>query len=124
MKLRNAVCALVAVLLLVVTGLAQAADPTPAPDSKPQPGVPKGELLKFTFDKSKVFPGTTLDYWLYIPAQYRPDHPACVFVMQDGVRWEAPVVFDNLIHKKEMPITIAVFITPGVVKAADGNIAL
>jgi len=44
--------------------------------------------------------------------------------MQDGIRWEAPTVFDNLINKKEIPITIGVFISPGVVKAADGNVAL
>ena len=31
----------------------------------------------------------------------------------------APVVFDNLIHKKEMPVTIGIFINPGVLPAAD-----
>src|SRR5215813_5389720 len=124
MKLRNGVFSLVVVFCVGLAAFAQTPDPTPGPDSKPQPSVPKGELLKFTFDKSKIFPGTTRDYWIYIPIQYKPDHPACVFVMQDGVRWEAPIVFDNLIHKKEMPITIGVFISPGVVKAVDGNIAL
>jgi len=42
-------------------------------------------------------------------------------VFQDGVRhylnedgeFRVPVVFDNLIHAKEMPVTIAVFIDPG-----------
>ena len=96
----------------------------PGPDSKPQPGVPKGEVIKLSFDKSKIFPDTIRDYWIYVPAQYKPDKPACVFVMQDGIRWEAPTVFDNLINKKEIPITIGVFISPGVVKAADGNVAL
>jgi gluconolactonase len=96
----------------------------PGPDSKPQPGVPKGEVLKFTFDSSKVFPGTTRDYWVYVPAQYKSETPACVYVQQDGIRFEAPTVFDNLIHKKEMPITIGVFVAPGIVKAADGNTAL
>ncbi len=87
------------------------------PDSQVQPGVPKGEVLKFTFENSKIFPGTWREYWVYIPAQYKPDSPACVYVNQDGVQWEAPIVFDNLIHKKEMPITIGVFVRPGVVKA-------
>src|SRR5467141_4039977 len=96
----------------------------PGPDSKPQPGVPKGEVLKFTFDKSKIFPGTTRNYWIYVPAQYKPDKPACVFVCQDGIRYEAPTVFDNLVNKNEMPVTIGVFIAPGVVKAADANAAL
>ena len=81
----------------------------PGPDSKPQPGVPKGEVLKFTFDKSKIFPGTVRDYWVYVPAQYKTDKPACVYVQQDGIRFEAPIVFDNLIHKGEMPVTIGIF---------------
>ncbi len=89
------------------------------PDSQVQPNVPKGEVLKFTFENSKIFPGTWREYWVYIPAQYKPDQPACVYVNQDGVQWEAPVVFDNLIHKKEMPITIGVFVRPGIVKAPD-----
>jgi len=94
------------------------------PDSKPQPGVPKGEVIKLNFDKSKIFPDTARDYWIYIPAQYNPDKPACVFICQDGIRWEAPTVFDNLIYKKEIPITIGVFVAPGVVKTANANGAL
>src|SRR5262249_56540274 len=93
----------------------------PGPDSKPQAGVPKGEVLKFTFDKSKIFPGTTRDYWVYIPAQYKPDTPACVYIQQDGVRFEAPTVFDNLIQNKEVPVMIGVFVAPGVVKTTDSN---
>ena len=45
-------------------------DYVPGPDSKPQDGVPKGEVLKFTFENSKIFPGTTRDYWVYVPRQY------------------------------------------------------
>jgi len=61
---------------------------------------------------------------IYVPAQYTPDKPACVYVNQDGVQWQAPVVFDNLIHKKEMPVTIGVFVMHGRVAAADANAAL
>jgi sugar lactone lactonase YvrE/poly(3-hydroxybutyrate) depolymerase len=86
--------------------------------------VPKGEVLKFTFDHSKIFPGTVRDYWVYVPAQYTPDQPACVYVNQDGVQWQAPAVFDSLIAKKEMPVTIGVFVMHGRVKAADTNSAL
>ena len=46
-------------------------------------------------------------------------------VFQDGGRYvnaeqefRVPVVFDNLIHKKEMPVTIGIFINPG--HAGDG----
>src|SRR5215218_10966988 len=88
------------------------------------PGTPKGEVLKFTFDHSKIFPGTWREYWVYVPAQYKPDKPACVYVNQDGIQWKAPIVFDNLIHNKEMPVTIGVFVTPGNVLADSNNIAI
>jgi sugar lactone lactonase YvrE/enterochelin esterase-like enzyme len=94
------------------------------PDSQEQPGVPKGEVLKFSFESSKIFPGAWREYWVYVPAQYTPDKPACVYVNQDGVQWNAPVVFDNLIHKKEMPVTIGVFVMHGRVRSANAESAL
>ncbi|HKX28705.1 MAG TPA: SMP-30/gluconolactonase/LRE family protein [Blastocatellia bacterium] len=99
-------------------------DYQPGPDSKPQPDVPKGEVLKFSFEQSKIFPGTVRDYWVYVPAQYTADKPACVYVNQDGVQYEAPTVFDNLIHKKQMPVTIGIFVMHGRVKAADEKTGL
>lgn len=90
-----------------------------AQDNKPAP--PKGDVFKYSFDKSKLFPGTTRDVLVYVPKQYDPSQPACVHVNQDGVQFNAPQVFDQLIHSGEMPVTIGVFITPGVVKAADNN---
>ncbi|MGI8635803.1 MAG: SMP-30/gluconolactonase/LRE family protein [Segetibacter sp.] len=94
------------------------------PASIAQPGVPKGEVLKLSFSNSKIFPGTSRDYWIYIPAQYKADKPACVYVNQDGIQWKAPTVFDNLINAKEMPVTIGVFVNPGIVKAVDTSKAL
>ncbi len=88
------------------------------------PGVPKGEVLKFVFDQSKIFPGTWREYWVYIPAQYRPETPSCVYVNQDGIQWKAPTVLDNLIYSKEMPVTIGVFVSPGRVPASDTATAL
>ena len=87
------------------------------PASEEQAGVPKGEILKFTFTNSRIFPGTTREISIYIPAQYKADKPACVYVNQDGIQWKAPTVFDNLIAKNEMPVTIGVFILPGRVLA-------
>jgi len=87
-------------------------------------GVPKGELIHCRWDHSAIFPGTQREYWIYIPAQYRPERPACVYVNQDGIQWKAPTVFDNLIASGEMPITIGVFVQPGRVVAADGKTAL
>lgn len=80
---------------------------------------PKGEVFKYTFDQSKIFPGTTREVSIYVPAQYDPAKPACLYVNQDGVQYNAPAVFDDLIHKKEMPVTIGVFVTPGIVKATS-----
>ena len=93
-------------------------------DSQPHDGVPKGELIKFQFDQSKIFPGTTRDVTIYVPKQYDPAKPACVYVNQDGVQWNAPTVFDNLIAKNELPVIVGVFVMHGRVKAADGEKAL
>jgi sugar lactone lactonase YvrE/enterochelin esterase-like enzyme len=90
-------------------------------DEPKQPAVPKGEVTKYTFDKSKIFPGTVRTYWVYVPKQYDPAKPACLYVNQDGVQFNAPAVFDKLIHAKEMPVTIGVFVTPGVVPAVSKN---
>ncbi|WP_020533111.1 SMP-30/gluconolactonase/LRE family protein [Flexithrix dorotheae] len=113
------------ILFLLVFGevIAQSGSETyPAdPASKVQEGVPQGEILEFTFDQSEIFPGTTREISVYIPSQYKADKPACVHVNQDGIKWNAPTVFDNLIHQKEMPVTIGVFITPGKVLAQNGD---
>jgi sugar lactone lactonase YvrE/enterochelin esterase-like enzyme len=99
-------------------------DYAPHPDSLVQPGVPSGELIKLTFAASKIFPGTTRSVTIYVPKQYDATKPACVYVNQDGVQNNAPVVFDNLIAKGEMPVTVGVFVTPGVVKSATPDTAL
>lgn len=94
------------------------------PDSMVQSGVPKGTVTKHSWT-STIFPGTVRDYWIYVPAQYDGKSPACLMVFQDGGSYvnpngdfRVPTVFDNLIHKKEMPVTIGLFISPGVVPAA------
>jgi enterochelin esterase-like enzyme/sugar lactone lactonase YvrE len=108
--------------LLAMTALARAMDDyKPGPDSFPHAGVPQGEVAKYTFDHSRIFPGTTRNYWIYIPRQYDPAKPACLYVGQDGVQFKAPVVFDNLIARHEMPVTIGVFIMHGRVKAESSD---
>ncbi len=114
-------------LLAVFAVLAQASKASPddqyvpGPDSKEQPGVPKGTITKHSWDKSRIFPDTTREYWVYVPAQYKKGEPAAVFVCQDGISYQAPVVFDNLIHKKEMPVTIGIFIKPGTKIVKEGE---
>lgn len=112
-------------ILLAVTALPAAEPDYPqSEDSKPHADVPKGELIKFDFAESKIFPGTTREVTIYVPKQYDGTKPACLYVNQDGMQWNAPVVFDNLIAKGDIPVTIGVFIRPGVVKALDGSKAL
>jgi gluconolactonase len=79
--------------------------------------APQGEVTKYTFEKSKIFPGTVRDYWVYVPKQYDPAKPACLHVNQDGVQFNAPQVFDQLIHAGEMPVVIGVFVMHGRVKS-------
>ena len=93
----------------------------PGPDSKPQPGVPKGKTWSFQFTDSKIFPGTSRHITVYVPAQYKGDKPACVYVGLDGLGFDVPVVFDNLIHKGEMPVTIAVGVSSGTVASVNGK---
>jgi len=104
--------------------LRAADDYPPGPDSKVQPGVPQGELIKFEFASSKIFPGTTREVTIYVPRQYDATKPACVYVNQDGVQWSAPTVFDNLIARGEIPLLIGIFVRPGVVKTATPATAL
>jgi len=110
------------IIFLHCTIYAQTNNETYAVDSNSvvHPGVPKGEILKFTFSNSRIFPGTWREYWVYVPAQYRADKPSCVYVNQDGIQWNAPIVFDNLIHQKAIPVTIGIFISPGRVLADSG----
>jgi gluconolactonase len=115
-----------AALALAALSSARAAvdDYPPHPDSVVKPGVPKGELIKFEFAGSKIFPGTTREVTVYVPKQYDGTKPACVYVNQDGVQWNAPVVFDNLIAQGDLPVIIGVFVRPGVMKAANPATAL
>ncbi len=89
------------------------------PDSQRQPGAPQGRIEKFEWH-SKIFTNTVREVQVYIPAQYDTAKPACVMVWQDGPRHADPtggmratVVMDNLIAKKEMPVTVGIFIEPG-----------
>lgn len=98
------------------------------PDSEEQPGVPRGTVTKMPVWKSKVFDGTERDWWIYVPAQYDGKTPACVMVFQDGVSYQdakgvyrTPIVFDNLIHKKQMPVTIGIFLNPGTFPSQTGG---
>lgn len=75
--------------------------------------------------RSEIFPGTVRNYWLYVPAEYDAAKPACVMIVQDGLNraqeWKLPEALDALIAAGEVPVTIGVFVDPGVVPAANDN---
>jgi enterochelin esterase family protein len=90
------------------------------PDSWPQDGVPKGTVTTHVWKDSKIYPGTIRRYYVYVPAYYDAAKPAALMVFQDGHTYikedgdfRMPVVFDNLIHKGDMPVTIGVLVDPG-----------
>jgi enterochelin esterase-like enzyme len=116
---------IVAWLLVSLPVVADAADDYQlGPESQRQEGVPQGVVSQHKWT-STIFSGTERDYWVYVPKQYDPNTPACVMVFQDGGNYandkgqfRVPIVFDNLIHQGQMPVTIGIFINPGVVPAS------
>lgn len=92
-------------------------------DSQRQADVPQGKLEGPFNLASSVFPGTQRKYWIYVPAQYDAQKPACSLIVQDGLKraeeWHLPEVIDNLIHKKEIPVMIGIFVDPGEVAAVS-----
>jgi enterochelin esterase-like enzyme len=128
---------------LVLSGLVPAISQTPGPDQKPfvpaavdesvpppfdkyplgadsqsQPSVPQGKTFKFDLADSKVFPKTVRTVTVYVPAEYKGDKPACLYVGLDGLGFHVSTVFDNLIAQKTMPVTIAIGVVPGTVDSA------
>ncbi len=93
------------------------------PDARERAGVPKGTLTQMPSWASTVFAGTTRDWWVYVPAQYNAANPAAVMVFQDGATARQMVVpvFDNLIAKGDIPVTVGIFIEPGGIKAPRDN---
>lgn len=96
------------------------------PDSVVQPSVPTGETIKFDRNDSAVYPGTSRKFWVHVPTQYDPSQPASLMVFQDGQWYLDPVgqvrggiVLDNLIHRGDIPVTIGVFVDPGVFNSAE-----
>lgn len=85
------------------------------PDLETDPTAPKGKLTQMPNWQSKIFENTDRTWWVYIPAQYKPENPACVMVFQDGGGYRDNVsrVFDRLIAKGDMPVTVGIFIDPG-----------
>jgi enterochelin esterase family protein len=90
------------------------------PDASPREGVPTGTVRgPFTLP-SQAYPGTQHTYWVHVPAQYNPAVPAALMVFQDGHAYmdpngqvRAPIVIENLIYRREIPVMLSVYINPG-----------
>ena len=82
----------------------------------------RGEVIKFMMQESTRYPGTEREILVYVPQQYRDTAPACLLVCMDGILYDATTVLDNLIASGEMPVTIGVFINPGVVYDENKNV--
>jgi len=114
--------AIAALALLLAPGAADAEgddDYVLGPDSARHDGVPRGTVTQHEW-RSEIFEGAKRHYWVYVPAQYDPAHPAALMVFQDGHAYvdeegdfRVPVVFDNLIASGDMPVTIGLFVDPG-----------
>ena len=76
---------------------------TTGPNSDSYEGIPQGKVSKHQW-KSKIYPNTIRDYYLYVPSQYNPAEASALMVFQDGHayvdlqgQFKVPTVFDNLI---------------------------
>jgi enterochelin esterase family protein len=98
-----------------------------------KPGTPAGRVIPHLGCSSEVFPGTTRDWYVYVPSQYDRSQPCHLLVFQDGIGYlqepglqhqvaglsddagsvQAATLLDNMIHTGAAPVTIAVFINPG-----------
>lgn len=111
-------------LILSISIFASAEEEYPVhPDMKKKDGVPEGKIVRGTFSDSEIFPGTERDFGVYVPAQYVEGESAALMVFQDGMGYlkTVPTAFDNLIHSGDLPVTIGLFINPGVVPATSEN---
>ena len=79
-------------------------------------------MLDGVLEQSTIYPGTVHTFQVYIPDQYDGKRPAALYVGLDGVLCNAPQVMDSLIAEKKMPVTIGVFLQPGVIKDKDGTV--
>jgi len=87
--------------------------PGTAPPSVVWRQAPRGKIIEGTFDQSRIYPGTTRKYTVYVPQEYDPATPACVYVGQDGFNPKFTSAMNRLIFDKKIPVTIGLFIQSG-----------
>ena len=112
-------CLLILLIIFSKVVIAQDSLYKLGPQSFKQPGVPEGTVTKYEW-KSMIYDNFR-EYYVYVPAQYNSSTPAALMVFQDGQSYvnengdfRTPVVFDNLISQKKIPVTICLFVNPGI----------
>lgn len=80
-----------------------------------------GEIIKFKMSDSKIYPGTTRGVTVYVPEQYDGTEPACLWVSVSGGSFMFDI-FDKLIADGDVPVMIGVFVAPGQIHDAQGNV--
>lgn len=100
------------------------------PDAYPLPGVARGTLSEMRTLVSKIYPGMSANYWVYVNAGADLQRGAPLMVWQDGetivgnadlLRLRLQIVSDNLVHKKVIPPMVHVLISPGSGGEATGT---
>ncbi|OYW09592.1 MAG: esterase [Acidobacteriia bacterium 12-62-4] len=100
------------------------------PDAYPLPGAARGKLSEMRTLASKIYPGMTANYWVYVNAGADLQRGAPLMVWQDGetivgnadlLRLRLQIVSDNLVHKKVIPPMVHVLISPGSGGEAAGT---
>ncbi len=96
------------------------------PDSRRRADTATGETTEVQWESVAAYPGVTRRVWIHVPARYDPATPAHLAVFQDGWWYLDPdgqirggIVLDNLVDRGEIPVTIGLFIDPGVTPEAQ-----
>jgi enterochelin esterase family protein len=100
------------------------------PDSYPMPGAPRGKLSEMRTLVSKIYPGMSANYWVYVNPGADLTNGAPLMVWQDGetivgnqdlLRLRMQIVSDNLVYKKLIPPMVHVLISPGSGSEGSGT---
>ena len=80
-----------------------------------------GEIVKFKMHDSQIYPGTVRNISVYVPKEYDGKTPACLWVSMSGGSFMLDTL-DKLIADGEIPVIIGVFVSPGQIRDAEGNV--